>query len=145
MTAVLIVEDNTTFANTMVRFLNRFGELTVAALAPTAEAALEQLPQLTVDLVLVDVSLPAMSGIELVAAIRQQHPDLRCIMLSGHHEHDYVRRALAAGAQGYVLKENPLDLLEAVRTVMAGETYLQHGSAAADSMTVPKCMGGRNG
>ncbi len=124
MTALLIVEDNTTFANTMVHFLNRIGELTVAALAPTAEAALEQLPQLTVDLVLVDVSLPAMSGIELVAAIRRQHPDLRCIMLSGHHERDYVRRALAAGAQGYVLKENPLDLLEAVRTVMAGETYL---------------------
>jgi DNA-binding NarL/FixJ family response regulator len=124
MTALLIVEDNSTFANTMIHFLSRLGQLTVAALAPTAEAALELLPQLTVDLVLVDVSLPTMSGIDLVAAMREQHPDLRCIMLSGHHERDYVRRALAAGARGYVLKENPLDLLEAVRSVMAGETYL---------------------
>jgi DNA-binding NarL/FixJ family response regulator len=124
MTALLIVEDNTTFASTMVHFLNRLGQLTVAAVASTAEAALEKLPELKVDLVVIDVSLPAMSGIELMAAIREQYPDLRCIMLSGHHERDYVRRALAAGAQGYVLKEHPLDLLEAVRSVMAGETYL---------------------
>ena len=90
----------------------------------TAEAALEQLPRLAVDLALVDVSLPAMSGIELVSAIHQAYPDLRCIMLSGHHEHDYVRRALAVGAQGYVLKENPLDLIEAVRAVQSGATFL---------------------
>jgi DNA-binding NarL/FixJ family response regulator len=104
--------------------LSRFGDTTVAALVSTAEAALEQLPCLAVDLALVDVSLPAMSGIELVSAIHQAYPDLRCIMLSGHHEHDYVRRALAVGAQGYVLKENPLDLIEAVRAVSSGATFL---------------------
>ncbi len=124
MTALLIVEDNATFANTVVQFLSRFGDTTVAALVSTAEAALEQLPRLAVDLALVDVSLPAMSGIELVSAIHQAYPDLRCIMLSGHHEHDYVRRALAVGAQGYVLKENPLDLIEAVRAVQSGATFL---------------------
>ena len=101
MTALLIVEDNVTFANTMVQFISRIPNITVTALARTAEEALEQLPRLTVDLVLIDVSLPVMSGIELMTAIHQQMPDLRCIMLSGHHENDYVRRALAAGAQGY--------------------------------------------
>jgi DNA-binding NarL/FixJ family response regulator len=124
MTALLIVEDNATFANTVVHFLNRHADATVVALVPTAEAALEQLPQLAVDLVVIDVSLPTMSGIELVSTISQTYPDLRCIMLSGHHEPDYVRRALAAGAQGYVLKENPLDLIEAVRTVASGVTYV---------------------
>jgi len=124
MTALLIVEDNATFANTVVHFLSRFADTTVAALVSTGEAALELLTQHAVDLVLVDVSLPTMSGIELVSAIRQTHPDLRCVMLSGHHELDYVRRALAAGAQGYVLKENPLDLIEAVRAVAAGDMFL---------------------
>ena len=124
MTALLSVEDNATFANNVVQFLSRFGDTTVAALVSTAEAALEQLPRLAVDLALVDVSLPAMSGIELVSAIHQAYPNLRCIMLSGHHEHDYVRRALAVGAQGYVLKENPLDLIEAVRAVQSGATFL---------------------
>jgi DNA-binding NarL/FixJ family response regulator len=77
-----------------------------------------------VDLVLVDVSLPNMSGIELVAMIRQQMPQLRCLMLSGHNELEYVRRALAAGAWGYVTKGNPRVLLEAIQDVLAGETYL---------------------
>lgn len=124
MTTLLIVEDNATFANTMIQFLNRFGGMRVAALLANAEAALEQLPQLDVDLALIDVSLPGMSGLELVAAIQRDYPNLPCIMLSGHHERDYVRRALAEGARGYVLKENPLDLIEALRSVMAGETYL---------------------
>jgi DNA-binding NarL/FixJ family response regulator len=90
----------------------------------TAEVALEQLPELAVDLVVIDMSLPTMSGIELVSAIGLTYPHLRCIMLSGHHEPDYVRRALAAGAQGYILKENPLDLIEALRTVASGVTYV---------------------
>lgn len=124
MTALLIVEDNATFAHTMIQFLNRLDGFTVAALASTAEDALAQLPQLAVDLALVDVSLPGTSGIELVATIGREYPHIRCIMLSGHHEYGYVRRALAAGAQGYVLKENPLDLIAAVEAVMAGETFL---------------------
>lgn len=124
MTALLIVEDNATFAKTLALFLGRFDGFTVAGLAATAEDALDQLLRLSVDLAIVDVSLPSISGIELVIAIRQGYPELRCIMLSGHNELGYVRRALEAGAQGYVLKEHPLDLLAAMRAVMAGETFL---------------------
>lgn len=124
MTALLIVDDNATFAGTLMHFLGRVNGFTVAGLAASGEEALAQLPQLTVDLALVDVSLPSISGIDLVVAIRQNYPALRCVMLSGHHELAYVRQALAAGAQGYVLKEKPLDLIEAIRTVMAGETFL---------------------
>ena len=96
MTALLVVEDNATFAHTVLQFLSRFDDFTVAALATTAEEALEQLPRLAVDVALVDVSLPATSGIELVVDLRQKFPDVRCIMLSGHHEYGYVRRALDA-------------------------------------------------
>lgn len=124
MTALLIVEDNATFANTMMTFLARFEEFSVVGLVTTAEDALEQLPQLPVDLALVDVSLPGISGIELVLAAREQYPDLRCIILSGHHERSYVRRALAAGARAYVLKGKPLDLLAALRAVLAGDIFL---------------------
>lgn len=124
MTAILIVDDNATFAATLIYFLGRFDGLTVAGVAATAEEALAQLLQLSVDLVLVDVSLPSTSGIDLVLTIRQNYPELRCIMLSGHHEPSYVQDALAAGAQGYVLKEKPLDVIEAVRAVTAGEMFL---------------------
>ncbi len=124
MPALLIVEDHTALARILARFLREQDDLAVSAVVQTGEAALAQLPHLTVDLVLVDVSLPGMSGIDLVAAIGEQYPDLPCLMLSGHDEPSYVRRALAAGARGYIAKGNPLALLEAVRRVLDGELYL---------------------
>lgn len=124
MTALLLVEDNAVFAGTVMRFLNQQQDLTVVDVVSTAEEALEKLPNLPVDLLLVDVSLPTMSGIDLVDIVRQQHPEVRCLILSGHNERDYIRRALAAGAQGYILKENPLAMLEAIRAVAAGQPYL---------------------
>ena len=124
MTLLLVVEDNAIFADTVVRFLSKQPGLEVVAVASTAEEALERLPFLQVDLLLVDVSLPTMNGIDLVAEVHRQRPELRCLMLSGHNERDYVRRALDAGALGYVLKENPLAMLEAVRAVTAGQPYV---------------------
>ncbi len=124
MPRLLIVEDNASLAKSLVRFLREQADLTVAALVPTAEAALEQLNRLVVDLVLVDVALPAMNGIDLVATLHQQYPELSCLVLSGHDEIDYVRQALAAGAKGYVVKGDPLALLAAIACVLAGEIYL---------------------
>lgn len=124
MPVLLVVEDNVILAGTLVRFLREQGHLTVAAAVPSAEAAIEQLRHVVVDLVLVDVSLPGMNGIDLVALLRKQHPELPCLMLSGHNESHYVRRALAAGAKGYVIKHDPLVILTAVQRVLVGETYL---------------------
>jgi DNA-binding NarL/FixJ family response regulator len=124
---LLVVEDNTLLASTLVRFLREQGKLNVAAVVPTAEAALEKLSHLVVDLVLVDVALPGMNGIELIAALRKQHPDLPCLIVSGHNEGDYVRRALAAGAKGYVIKNDPLEILKAVQKVLGGEIYISEG------------------
>jgi DNA-binding NarL/FixJ family response regulator len=98
--------------------------LHIAAVVPSAEAALEELSKRAVDLVLVDVALPGMSGIDLVALLRKQNANLPCLMLSGHTEIDYIRRALTAGAKGYVIKSDPMAILDAVQKVLAGETYL---------------------
>lgn len=124
MVSLFLVEDHEILSYTLARFLSSQETLTVVATVPTAEAALEQLPHLVVDLVLVDVSLPAMNGIELVAHLQEHFFHLPCLMLSGHREPAYVRRALAAGARGYVLKGNPDTLLDAVPRVLAGEIYL---------------------
>jgi DNA-binding NarL/FixJ family response regulator len=124
MANLLVVEDNRALIGSMVRFLHKQGRHTVVAVVHTGEAALEQLPHLNIDLALVDVSLPRMSGIDLVGLIHEQYSELRCLMLSGHNELEYVRRALVAGAWGYVTKGNPRDLLEAIQTVLDGQTYL---------------------
>jgi len=107
-----------------MRFLRTQDDLEVVSIAPTAEAALELLPDLVVDLVLVDVSLPQMSGLELVAILHNQMPQLPCLMFSGHSEIDYVARALAAGARGYVSKSQPEALFAGIKEVLAGKIYL---------------------
>jgi DNA-binding NarL/FixJ family response regulator len=124
MPTLFVVEDNVLLADTLVMFLRKHGNLSVAGLAPSAESALEELTQHAVDLVLVDVALPGMNGVEFVSMVRKIYPTLPCLMLSGHDEVDYVRRALAAGARGYVLKSFPNQILEAIRRVLAGEIYV---------------------
>lgn len=122
--SILLVEDHEAFANALLNILNKNGNMNVIAVATTAEKALEQLPELQVDLVLVDVSLPKMSGINLVAALREKYPDLPCVMLSGHLSSQYARRALEAGARGYLLKDNPAGILVGIQHIVQGEIYV---------------------
>jgi len=122
--SILLVEDHAAFANALLNILNKNGNMNVVAVADSAEKALEQLPELHVDLVLVDVSLPQMSGINLVAALHEKYPDLPCVMLSGHMSSQYARRALDAGARGYLLKDNPAGILTGIQHIVNGEIYV---------------------
>jgi DNA-binding NarL/FixJ family response regulator len=124
MSAILIVEDHMIFAATIQRFLTRQTDLEILDIVRSAEEALEKLPGLKVDLALVDVSLPTMSGIDLVQHIHTEFPYLRCLMVSGHMTSQYVKRSLEVGASGYVLKDDVKGILEAIRRVLAGEIYL---------------------
>jgi DNA-binding NarL/FixJ family response regulator len=124
MTSILIVEDHTIFAGVLLRMLRDRGHMEVVAIAPSAEAALAQLPNLVVDLALVDVSLPHKSGIDLVLDLRQMYPDVLCVMLSGHASQHYARSSLTAGARGYLLKDNTAEILDGIRRVLQGEIYV---------------------
>ena len=79
---------------------------------------------LAVDLVTVDISLPGMNGIDLVAQLQARRPGLLCIIISGHHEPGYIKRAFAEGARGYVAKGNPMEIRTAIEQVLAGKIYL---------------------
>jgi DNA-binding NarL/FixJ family response regulator len=96
----------------------------VAAVVKTAEEALDKIPELKVDLILVDVSLPHRSGISLVLALQQKYPDLPCVMLSGHVSKHYARSSLAAGARGYLVKDHSEEIVEGIRRVLQGEIYV---------------------
>jgi DNA-binding NarL/FixJ family response regulator len=124
MTRILIVENNVLLATTLVRFLRDRASLKVVAVAPSAELALAQLSEHSVDLVLVDIALSGMSGIDFIAVLHKQYPDLPCLVLSAHTEISYVRRALSAGARGYVVKGDPMALLTAIQEVVTGEEFL---------------------
>lgn len=121
---VYIVEDNDRMRALLRDWIDELPGLSVCGAAPSAETALEELPEMTVDLAVVDMSLPGMGGIELVATLREQQPDMRCLILSGHNERSYVERALAAGARGYLLKGEPGEIENAITKVLSGEQYL---------------------
>jgi DNA-binding NarL/FixJ family response regulator len=127
MTSIYLVEDHPVFAQVLLRFLHEKGHMEVVAVAHSAEEALDQLPALEVDLVLVDVSLPQRSGISLVFRLHQKFPDLPCVMLSGHLSSHYARRSLDAGARGYLLKDHAEGILEGIQHVLNGEIYVSEG------------------
>ena len=128
MCSILLVEDHKIMAETLVRVLSTRGNFRVADVAESAEDALEWLSEreshLEVDLALVDVVLPRTSGIELVSLMKQKYPEIPCLMISGRSAPQYVKRSLAAGARGYVLKDNLQDVMTGIRQVLLGETYL---------------------
>ena len=120
----MLVEDHKLFAEAIQRVLSQQAGLEIVEVVESGEKALKRLPELKVDLVLVDVSLPGMDGIDLVQRIHSDLPHLRCLMLSGHTNSQYVKRALEAGAYGYVLKDDVKGILEGIQQVLGGEIYL---------------------
>ena len=124
MCSILLVEDHKLMADALVRVLHKKGNFTVAGVAETAEEALERLPNLQVDLALVDVVLPHTSGIELVSMLREKYPQLPCLMISSWKSEQYVKHSLVAGARGYVLKDDVYDVIDGIRHVLDGGMYL---------------------
>ena len=96
-------------------------DLQVVGEADSAEAALSALPELTPDLLMVDLSLPGISGIELVRQLKEQRPELRCLVVTGHTDPLYRAAAATAGAAGYVTKDDPDGVLAAVRAALGSE------------------------
>lgn len=121
---ILLVEDHKLMAEALVNVLQKKGKFQVVDVATTAEDALERLPNLQVDLALVDVVLPHTDGIELVTIIREKYPRLPCLMISSWKSGQYVKRSLVAGARGYVLKDDVFEVLDGVQRVLEGGTYL---------------------
>ena len=122
--SILLVEDHAVFATALLRVLRGNPNLNVVSTVQSAEKALEELLNLQVDLVLTDVSLPHMNGIDLVRELRQKYPRLPCAVLSGHLSVEYVQRAMDAGAHGYLVKDNPAGILEGIQHILNGEVYV---------------------
>lgn len=124
MIRVFIVEDHPVMRQSLRTLLGREDDLHVCGEAPTAEEALQQIASEQPDLVLVDVSLPGMNGIQLVRALQQELPGVAIAMLSGHGGAAHVDQALRAGARGYILKGRAAELPGAIRQLVSGSIYV---------------------
>lgn len=138
MTAkILIVDDHLMMRQGLRLMLRAQPGLTVVGEADCAEQAWPLLEQLQPDIVVVDVEMPGVSGIELARRIKAGFPAIKVVMLSGHAEAHFVNEALQAGVVGYLLKNNgSSELLTALRTVLTGQT---HVSPQVSSVLVQEC------
>lgn len=121
---IFLVEDHPMMLEVVRDFISVMSDLQMCGEAASAEDALEILDAAAPDLVLVDTSLGRMNGIDFVAEVQQRWPGLPCLMLSGHGQEHYVARALNVGARGYVLKGDPSELPQAIRSVLGGGQYI---------------------
>jgi DNA-binding NarL/FixJ family response regulator len=122
---VLIAEDHHLLRGGLRSMLSALGEYEVVGEAKDGREACELAISLLPDLILTDLSMPGMSGIDAIAAIKRRSPRIRIIALTAHQGEEYVREALRVGVDGYVLKDASFEeLVVSIRAVMEGERHL---------------------
>ncbi len=140
---VLITDDHAIVREGLRRILAATPDMAVVGDAADGIAALHLIDSCRPDVVLVDISMPGMSGIELIGRIHDEHPHLPVLVLSMHKEEQFAVRALKSGAAGYLTKDCTSEqLLQAIRRVAAGGKYIT--SEVADvlaSAILPAPMG----
>jgi len=119
--SVSIVEDNDQLRATLARVLNRADGFRCLSHYANAEDALKDLPQVRPDVVLMDINLPGMNGVQCVRQLKTLLPEIQVMMLTVYEDTENIFNALAAGASGYMLKRtSSKELLEAIQDVQRG-------------------------
>ena len=139
---VLLVDDHLLVRMGMRTLLNAVPGITVIGDTGDGRSALESVATLAPNIVLMDISMPELNGLEATTRIAKEFPQSRVIILSMHANEEYVLQALRAGAAGYLVKNAAPEELElAIRAVARGETYL---SPAISRHVVEELLGGGN-
>jgi DNA-binding NarL/FixJ family response regulator len=121
MIRIAIVEDNKTIREGLARYIQTAPDFQCVCLCATAEEALQKIPTNQCEVVLMDIQLPKMSGIECTGQLKQLLPSLQVIMITVYEDTERISSALRAGACGYLLKRcKPEDLVAAVREATIG-------------------------
>jgi HlyD family secretion protein len=125
MIRILLVDDQKATLEALNVELSEEPDFTVVGTASDGNAAIEQAHLLNPDLVLMDLEMPILDGIDATQVIHQKFPHIKVLMLSGHDDQDRITRSLQAGAMGYVLRKTPLEeLKQEIRFVAQGYTHI---------------------
>lgn len=123
--SVLIVEDHPVVRSGIRMLLTEEGDIEVLAEASNGREALACLEKMSPDLLLLDISMPEVNGLEVTQHVREKYPTMPILILTMHEDERYFFQLLRAGATGYIVKgAAPNDLVSAVRAVAAGQAYL---------------------
>ena len=148
MIRILICDDQAIVTAGMTTILGSVSDFAVAGTASNGQEALQQAERLKPDLVLLDLKMPVMNGVEAARALRREQPALKILILTTYDQEEWVFDAVRAGADGYLLKDTPpQDLIKAIRDVMDNKHPLDPAVAgrlmervAAGAVSAPGSM-----
>jgi len=122
--SVLIVDDHTILREGLRSLLNQKSDIEVISEADNGQDAIKKVNELNPDIIIMDLDMPVLNGVDSTRIICKEHPGSKIIILSMYPDHEYVQASLTAGACGFVVKETAADeLIEAVRLVNQGKAY----------------------
>ncbi|MFP3928315.1 MAG: response regulator [Desulfobacteraceae bacterium] len=140
---ILLADDHNIVRDGLKRIIEESGDIKVVAEAGDGTEALQQVEEFLPDVAVIDISMPGMDGLEVISRLHSARPDLPILVLTMHEEEQYVVRAIASGAMGYVTKRSASEeLVQAIRKVHTGARYLT--DSAAESLAV-RMARGKNG
>lgn len=133
---ILIVEDHMTVREGIKLLVRTQPDLEVVGEADCGETAISEVERLKPDLLIMDISMPNMNGLKATQRLRRLVPELKILILTRHTDDGYLQQLIAAGANGYVLKQSaPAELINAIRSIAKGNSYL-------DPTLTSRVMGG---
>lgn len=127
-----MVEDQPKILKAQIKLLQTFDEIEIVGEALSGESALELLDEKQPEVILLDLGLPQMSGMDVTRAVKKSHPDIEILIFTIFDEEDKVTEAILAGAAGYLLKGTPVEkIVDAIKDVHAGGAVIQPNLARA--------------
>ena len=138
---ILIVDDHPMVTEGIQAILETYDDISVVGTIGNGQEAVNRVNELQPDVILLDLNMPGLSGLNATEMILEERPDTRILILSMHDSPEYISTALSHGARGYILKDVPTEEIRtAIDTVMAGQEYLCTG---AQRSLQPKISDGR--
>lgn len=121
---IILADDHSLVRDGIKSLLQETEDIKVIAEASNGEEALALVPQLNPDILIVDIKMPGLNGIQTVARLSQQNPEVKALVLSMHDSEEYVLQSVEAGADGYLLKDTSKEeFIKAIYTINQGEKY----------------------
>ncbi len=125
--SVVLADDHILLRHGLRKILDEREDLDVIAEVGDGLELLHLLNRQSPDIIILDISMPNLRGIEAIPEIKKTHPDVKILVLTMHRDEQYLHQAIAAGADGYVLKEDAdKDLFVAIDTILEGRIYISH-------------------
>ena len=145
MIKVLLADDHSIVRAGLRRIVEESGEMHVVAEAANGQEAIQLVNETAPDVAVVDISMPGLDGLEVIAQLQALKPKLPILVLTMHEEGQYVVRAIQAGAMGYLTKQSaPEQLVKAIRKIYDGQRYITDEAAESLALRVAKGSNGKS-